>query len=218
MFSVDDLTFGSIFKEPVKETDTIEKIVLEVYPLINGKRLNDDSVCVNLYELAVVYQRIKYGLTPSEILPFVCTCGDNGCIGVFSHLRQNVNMFRVEWIKPKEAEEDPNNPEYEFLEKRKYSFNKKQLMKNINDLFSGIQKLKDESVNQIFVTESIYSLDNALLIWQGKEPIFKSKEDGLREAIKNGEDIDYTEVLSLKDIIQKTATKNKTSPNEDEVK
>lgn len=210
MFDVDDLSFDVEFKERIKEKANFEKVVLVIYPLLNGKRIANESVCINIYQLAVVYQRLKVGLSPTDIMPYACTCGDNGCINVFSSLIQKVGLLRVEWIKPKEAYEDENNQEYDFLEKKKYSFSKKRLLENINKLFLHIEDLQEKNKDSCrYDVESLYSLSNAMLLWKGQEPVFESKEEAIKKSIENGEDVDYNEVLSLKDIIEKTANKPK---------
>lgn len=213
MFDIDDLGFDIEFKERIKEKENFEKIVLVVYPLLNGKRIANESVCVNLYQLAVVYQRLKIGLSPTDIMPYACVCGDNGCINVFSSLIQKVGLLRVEWIKPKEACEDANNQEYDFLEKNKYSFSKKKLLENINKLFLHIEELQEKYKETCrYDVEALYSLSNAMLLWKGQEPVFESKEEAIKKSIENGEDVDYNEVISLKDIIEKTAQKSKAKP------
>ncbi len=215
MFDIDDLGFDIEFKERIKEKENFEKVVFVVYPLLNGKRINNDSVCVNLYQLAVVFQRLKVGLSPTDIMPYTCTCGDNGCINVFSSLTQKVGLLRVEWVKPKEAYEDENNQEYDFLEKNKYSFSKKKLLENINKLFLNIEDLQEKNKETCrYDVEALYSLNNAMLLWKGQEPVFESKEETIKKSIENGEDVDYNEVLSLKDIIEKTAQKSKSKPSE----
>lgn len=217
--SSDSLAFKIVFEDGVKINDDIDEKVFIVYPLLNGKRLNDESVCVDLYDLAVIYQRVKNNIKKSEIKPYVCVCGDNGCIGVFSSLDQTVGQFNVSWEKPKEvldeAAENEDIAQYLFLEKNKYTFNKKQFLSEIDNLFNQIKNLKEEGKGKTqYNTFSFYNLNNAILLWEGKEPVFKSHEDIVKEAIKAGEDVDPTEVLTVKDILNKLSQEIKTEDND----
>lgn len=209
--SGDSLKFEIKLQDTIKLDDGLDKTDFFVYPVLNDKKLNDDSVCVDLYNLAIIYQRIKNEINHTEIKPYVCVCGDNGCIGVFSSLEQSVGFLNVTWAKPKdvidEAKENEDLAQYVFLEKNKYTFNKKRLLQEIDNVFKEIQSLKEQGKGKVlYDTFSFYDLDNAIRLWQGQEPVFQSKEEKIKEAIKSGEEVDYTEVLSVKDILSKITT------------
>lgn len=94
MFAIDKLGFSINLMEPRKETDSLNKIIMVISPQLNGEEFSNNSVSVDLYQLAVMYQRVKLKISPSDILPYVCMCGDNGCIGVFSHIEQKVGLIQ----------------------------------------------------------------------------------------------------------------------------
>ena len=80
--------------------------------------------------------------------------------------------------------------------------------------------IDDDKDKVFYEVEALYKLDNAMRLWMGQEPIFKSQEDIIKEAVDSGEYVDPNEVLTLDDIINKTASliKNKEPSGEDSKK
>lgn len=194
MLGADDLDFQINYSKSGKTFDGKDSVVVEVKAILNGDAIEDESVILDLCQLAVIYHRINWGVDDTYVKPYVCSCGENSCIDVFSGLSQKINLLRVVWTVPED--------EYSFLEKRRFSFPKKILMKKINELFHQIEGVVEKDKDSVYDVRASYTLNNAIRIWKGLEPEFENPNAPLSDDVKL--DVDFDEAISIKDIINQT--------------